>query len=160
MSTDLGPLRQHLRPRTFEFSTTETGELMRYGTDMMDRYRQLEISIPRRVKGSRGAVNRIERANGPIRGCSRTERPCDTQTVAANPASGGIPATSSGAEAFRIAHPGTAAEDAATTFAAGPYGTINRCSIISFVVAVLYPLPHVAGHIVEAKRVWFERSNW
>jgi uncharacterized protein YqgC (DUF456 family) len=40
-----------------------------------------------------------------------------------------------------------------------PRRTIRRRPIIAIMIAVLHPLPDVASHVIEAKRIGGERAN-
>jgi hypothetical protein len=69
------------------------------------------------------------------------------------PADGGVPGASGRAEVLRKVAPGTATNHRLTAVTNGPRRTIGGCCIVIAVIAILHPLPHVAGHIVEAERI-------
>src|SRR5260370_13483983 len=60
----------------------------------------------------------------------------------------------------RIVVPGTAADD---TFLAIPCRPRNKAiggrPVVVLMPAILHPLPHIAGHIVESERIGLERSD-
>ena len=76
------------------------------------------------------------------------------------PIVGGEPVAAGGADILRSGAPGTAANHAVTAVTNDPHRTIGGSLIVISVIAILYPLPHIAGHIVEAERIRFERSDW
>ena len=46
-----------------------------------------------------------------------------------------------------------------TAISAGPCRTTCGRSVVVTVIAILYPLPHISGHIVETESVGWERSD-
>ena len=72
---------------------------------------------------------------------------------------GGVPVAFGRADVPWNVAPGTAPEDTATAFSAGPRRTVRRCPIVTVVIAILHPLPNVTSHIVETEGIGLERSN-
>ena len=57
-------------------------------------------------------------------------------------------------EGFRIEVPGTAADDTGLAISASePRRTIRGRPVVVNVIAVLRPHPHIAKHVIEAKRI-------
>src|SRR5262249_38327996 len=57
--------------------------------------------------------------------------------------------------------PRPTADDTATCIAAlKPGRTVRWRAFVLVVVNILNPFPNVAGHVVKAERIWFERSYW
>ena len=91
---------------------------------------------------------------------SRRKRAGDTETKIEAPADGGaFPFPIRQGEVLRNTVPGTAADDAAVAIAPGPGRAICWCAVVTLVVAILGPLPHIANHVVKAKAVGGERPD-
>src|SRR5260221_14110005 len=76
------------------------------------------------------------------------------------PIVGGPPGAACRGGVLRKVDPGTAATDAVTAISTGPRRTVGGCFFVVAVIAILYPLPNVAMHVVETERIGLERSNW
>src|SRR6266404_7210703 len=59
----------------------------------------------------------------------------------------------------RIVVPGTAADDTFLAIPCRPRKAIGGRPVVVLMPAILHPLPHIAGHIVEAERIGLERSD-
>src|ERR1700730_11913974 len=90
---------------------------------------------------------------------SRCKRPSNPEAKNAASETGEAPEAVGQAEALRIGDPGPAAGDMPTAISARPGRTICRRSRVVSRIAVLHPLHHVAGHVVEAECIWLERSD-
>src|SRR5258708_124226 len=88
---------------------------------------------------------------------SRIKRPCDTEAhIVVVVIWGGGGAVR---RADLIVDPRSAAGDPAAAFFPDPCGAVCRGAGVATVVAILHPLPDVAMHVVETKRIGLERSN-
>src|SRR5262249_2730587 len=90
----------------------------------------------------------------------RGKCPPDPEPEVTAPADGGVPGSTRRAEVSWIGVPGTAADDVVTAVSAEPRRTVAGRSVVVVVVAILDPLPNVAGHVVEAKRIGLKRPDW
>jgi hypothetical protein len=83
----------------------------------------------------------------------------DPETDDAVPVAGCSTATISRADLVSKAGPGTAAKAMAAAIACHPRRSIDRCTLVILVQAVLYPLPDVANHVIETEFVWREGAD-
>src|SRR5262249_36517723 len=89
----------------------------------------------------------------------KTKRPPDPEAKDVNPVRRGPPEAVGRTEARGNVDPGTAADDMGLTIAICPGLAVHGCPVVVLAIAILHPLPHVAGHVVEAERIGLERSN-
>ena len=106
--------------------------------------------VTRRAKhGPGGACRRV----------SRGKRPPDTEAKAVVPVAGVEPVAVGRAEELRGAVPGTAADDTAIAISTGPRRTVCGRTVVVVMIAILDPLPHVAGRVVKAELIGSERPD-
>src|SRR5271170_911597 len=88
------------------------------------------------------------------------KRPLDPEAQALVPVDGrGTKAEGRSEEDLGEVAPRTAAADALFAVAGCPRRTVRRRRVVAVVIAVLDPLPHIAKHIVQAKRIGRERAD-
>src|SRR5262249_38119691 len=90
---------------------------------------------------------------------SGRKRPPNPQTHKNAREAGEVPVAGGRADVLRKVAPGSAADAAATAISTGPRRTICGRFFVIFMIAILHPLPHIAGHVVEAERIGRERSD-
>jgi hypothetical protein len=88
-----------------------------------------------------------------------SQRSGHPEAVVAIPAAQDAPVAACGAEAPRIAVPGTAANDPQTAITVIFRRAVRRRPLIALSIAVLDPLPDVPMHLIEPPRVRSETVN-
>ena len=85
----------------------------------------------------------------------------ETKTKEAEPEVWHAPVPGRRANVPRFVAPGTATDHAqVTAYSILPSTTILWCTLVVFVVAILYPLPYIPGRVVNPVRIWLERADW
>src|SRR5262249_26621150 len=70
-----------------------------------------------------------------------------------------VPVAVRRARIFRIVVPGTAADEMFLAILCRPRRAIGGRPVVVLIVTILHPLPHIAGHVVEAELIVVERSD-
>src|SRR5579862_7451538 len=79
-----------------------------------------------------------------------------TETAASLRRRDTVAKAASGAESRRGITPRAATGNVARTVIKSPRRAIGGSLVVVVVIAILHPLPHVSGHVVKSKWIWFE----